>query len=394
MLYLLADLRSWFGPLRLFEYVTFRSGCALLTAMFLVILFGPWTIRKLKQFCVPKSARLAGVVDEKFVDHSKDKTPTMGGLLIVAAIALSTIFWGKLSNSMVLIFLLVLFPLTALGFYDDYIKVKYERSVRDGVSGKVKLLVQALVSLAALVCIYKTPDTMTSKMLLPFCREPICLKPAGDMIEFWLPPQILSHPLFSFAASWGLVVIGLIFLANMIYVMFFSNAVNLTDGKDGLAAGCSVFCVLSLAAVAYMHGHSVFAKYLSIPYIPELGEVSVFASAMAGACIGFLWYNCKPAAMFMGDTGSLPLGGCIGLIAVLMGQQLLLLVVGFVFLMEGGSVLLQVPYFQLTGKRIFKCTPIHHHFEQSGWTETQIVTRFWIIAGICALIGLATLKLR
>lgn len=394
MLYLLAELRDCFGPLRLFEYVTFRAGGALITAMLLVIFLGPWTIRQLKKFCVPKSARLEGLVAEQFVDHTKDKTPTMGGLLIVFAIAAATIFWGDLSNRMVLVFLFVLFPLTALGFYDDYIKVKYKRSVRDGVSGKVKLVIQALVSLIALYIIYKMPDTMTTKFLIPFFKDPICLKPAGDMIQFWLPTQMLAHPLFSFAASWAFAAIGLIFLANTVLVTFFSNAVNLTDGKDGLAAGCTVFCVLSFAAVAYMHGHIVFAKYLSIPYIPELGEVSVFAAAMAGACIGFLWYNCKPASVFMGDTGSLPLGGCIGLISVLMGQQFLLIVIGFVFLMEGFSVLIQVTSFKLTGKRVFLCAPIHHHFEQKGWTETQIVTRFWIIAGLCALIGLASLKLR
>ena len=168
MLYLLANYRSTFGPLRVFEYVTFRSGCALVTAMLLVILFGPWTIRKLKQFCVPKSARLEGLVDEKFVDHSKDKTPTMGGLLIVFAILVSTVFWGDLSNRMVLVFLLTLIPLTALGFYDDYIKVKYQRSVKDGVSGKVKLLVQGIVSFSAIYIIYKMPDTMTTKFLIPF----------------------------------------------------------------------------------------------------------------------------------------------------------------------------------------------------------------------------------
>ena len=351
MLYLLANLRECFGPLRLFEYVTFRSGGALITSMLLVIFLGPWTIRRLKKFCVPKSARLEGLVAEQFVDHSKDKTPTMGGLLIIFSIVFSTIFWGDLSNRMVLVFLLVLLPLTALGFYDDYIKVKYERSVRDGVSGKVKLLIQILVSFVA-------------------------------------------DPLFTFPASWAFLAVGLIFLANILLVTFFSNAVNLTDGKDGLAAGCTIFCVLSFAAVAYVHGHTVFAKYLSVPYIPELGEISVFASAMAGACIGFLWYNCKPAAVFMGDTGSLPLGGSIGLIAVLMGQQFLLIVIGFVFLMEGVSVMIQVASFRLTGRRVFLCTPIHHHFEQKGWSETQIVIRFWIIAGICALIGLATLKLR
>ncbi len=394
MLYLLANLRECFGPLRLFEYVTFRSGGALITSMLLVIFLGPWTIRRLKKFCVPKSARLEGLVAEQFVDHSKDKTPTMGGLLIIFSIVFSTIFWGDLSNRMVLVFLLVLLPLTALGFYDDYIKVKYERSVRDGVSGKVKLLIQILVSFVALYIIYKMPDTMTTKFLIPFFKDPICLKPAGETIQFWLPPQLLPDPLFTFPASWAFLAVGLIFLANILLVTFFSNAVNLTDGKDGLAAGCTIFCVLSFAAVAYVHGHTVFAKYLSVPYIPELGEISVFASAMAGACIGFLWYNCKPAAVFMGDTGSLPLGGSIGLIAVLMGQQFLLIVIGFVFLMEGVSVMIQVASFRLTGRRVFLCTPIHHHFEQKGWSEMQIVIRFWIIAGICALIGLATLKLR
>ena len=394
MLYLLANFRGSFGPLRLFEYVTFRSGCALITAMLLVILLGPWTIRMLKRFCVPKSARLEGLVDEKFVDHSKDKTPTMGGLLIIFAIVVATVFWGDLSNPMVVVFLIELLPLTALGFYDDYIKVKYKRNIRDGVSGRMKLLIQGIVSFIAIYIIYKMPDTMTTKFLLPFCKDPICLKPAGEMINFWLPPQLLAHPLFSFPAHWAPVAVGLIFLINIVLIMFFSNAVNLTDGKDGLAAGCTVFCVLSFAAVAYVHGHVVFAKYLSIPYIPELGEISVFASAMAGACIGFLWYNCKPASVFMGDTGSLPLGGSVGLIAVLTAQQFLLFVIGFVFLLEGVSVILQVASFKLTGKRIFLCAPIHHHFEQKGWTETQIVIRFWIIAGLCALLGLATLKLR
>ena len=387
MLYLLANLRECFGPLRLFEYVTFRSGGALITSMLLVIFLGPWTIRRLKKFCVPKSARLEGLVAEQFVDHSKDKTPTMGGLLIIFSIVFSTIFWGDLSNRMVLVFLLVLLPLTALGFYDDYIKVKYERSVRDGVSGKVKLLIQILVSFVALYIIYKMPDTMTTKFLIPFFKDPICLKPAGETIQFWLPPQLLPDPLFTFPASWAFLAVGLIFLANILLVTFFSNAVNLTDGKDGLAAGCTIFCVLSFAAVAYVHGHTVFAKYLSVPYIPELGEISVFASAMAGACIGFLWYNCKPAAVFMGDTGSLPLGGSIGLIAVLMGQQFLLIVIGFVFLMEGVSVMIQVASFRLTGRRVFLCTPIHHHFEKCGWSEKKIVFVFSAVTLIASAIA-------
>ena len=237
MLYLLANYRSMFGPLRLFEYVTFRSGCAMITAMLVVILLGPWTIRKLKQFCVPKSARLEGLVDEKFVDHSKDKTPTMGGLLIVFAILVSTVFWGDLSNRMVMVFLLTLIPLTALGFYDDYIKVKYQRNVKDGVSGKVKLLVQGIVSFVAIYIIYKMPDTMTTKFLIPFFKDPVTLKPAGNLIHFCLPTQLMESPLFTFADIWAPLAIGLIFLVNIVLVTFFSNAVNLTDGKDGLAAG-------------------------------------------------------------------------------------------------------------------------------------------------------------
>lgn len=381
-------------PLRLFDYMTFRSAGALLTAMFLVLLLGPWSIRRLKTFAVARSNRMEGLVDEKFIDHSKDKTPSMGGLLVVAAIAASTMLWGDLSNRMILVFLTVLFPLAALGFYDDFLKVKYHRNVRDGVSGKCKLAVQALVSFAALYIIYKMPDTLTTKFFMPFCKDPICIRPAGETLQFWLPTQILDKPLFVCPETWAALLIGVIFLVNTVYVMFFSNATNLTDGKDGLISGCTVFCALSLGAVAYMHGHAVFAKYLLIPSIPGAGEIMVFTSAMAGACIGFLWYNCKPASVFMGDTGSLPIGGCLALLAILMGQQALLCIIGFVFLMEGVSVMLQVLSFKLTGKRIFLCAPIHHHFERLGWTETQIVTRFWILAGLFALIGLATLKLR
>ena len=243
MLYILAHYRHLFGPLRLFEYVTFRSGCAMLTAMFLVILLGPRTIRALKKFCVPKSARLEGLVDEKFVDHSKDKTPTMGGLLIVFAIVVATVFWGDLSNRMVVVFLLTLLPLTALGFYDDYIKVKYERRVRDGISGKMKLLVQAAVSFIAIYIIYKMPDTMTTKFLIPFFKDPICLKPAGEMIDFCLPTQLIAHPLFSFA------VIGSVFESG-VQVVIHISAVNRLVGiarivddlfqpvSDGPESGC------------------------------------------------------------------------------------------------------------------------------------------------------------
>ena len=317
----------------------------------------------------------------------------MGGLLIVAAILVSTLLWGVM-NRMLLIFLCVLCSLCILGFLDDFIKIRYKRNIRDGISGKAKLLVQFLIALSAAYLLYKTPDAVTMKLFVPFFKDPVIALPDMDSAQVFLMTPWSEVPLLTLGIGWTTFFVALMLCFNGVVVTGASNAVNLTDGKDGLAAGCMVFSSLAFAAFAYMCSHAVFAKYLAIPLIPNASEVCVFACAIAGACIGFLWHNCNPASVFMGDTGSLPLGGVIGLIAVLIGQQLLLVIVGFVFVMEAGSVLLQVTYFKLTkGKRIFLCTPIHHHFEKLGWTENQIVTRFWIIAGICALLGMATLKL-
>ncbi len=348
-------------PFRLIDYVTFRAGAAAFTAMLLVLLFGPLTVRLLKDFVSPN--RYKDYVQN--VAPIKDKTPSMGGLLIIASILVSMLLWGNLTNVLVLIFLGAMLGFMTLGFADDYCKVRLKS--KDGVSARTKFFFQILISLGAIGAFSLLPETRgyLREFCVPFIKTPVWIMPVGLAIFF------------------GIIV-----------VVASSNAVNLTDGKDGLAVGCTIFCTLTYAAFAYMSGHKVFADYLSLNYISGAGEVGVFASCIAGACIGFLWYNCNPAAMFMGDTGSLALGGCIGLIAVLVKQELLLILVGWVFVMEAGSVVLQVASVKLTGKRIFLCTPIHHHFEKKNWPETHIVVRFWIIAGICALIGLASLKLR
>ncbi|MBO5694269.1 MAG: phospho-N-acetylmuramoyl-pentapeptide-transferase [Lentisphaeria bacterium] len=363
MFYYLIHLWSGYQntPLRLIDYSTFRSGAALLTAFLLCIFFGPMTVRMLKNAIAPE--RLKGLVDEKFIDQQKSKTPSMGGLLIVFAIAVSTGLWSDFSNPLPAVFLGTLLTYSAIGFIDDFYKVF--RKDRDGIRGRTKLILQFLSAGGALWAFHQiSPETFT-QFTVPFMKGALFVMPV------WL------------AYLYGaLVVVGA------------SNAVNLTDGKDGLCTGCMIFCALAYGVFAYVTGHRVFAEYLDVNYIAGASEVVVLTAALIGACIGFLWFNCHPAAMFMGDTGSLALGGVIGLIAVLVKQELLLVIVGGVFVMEIVSVMLQVASFKLTGKRIFRCTPIHHHFEQGGWTETQIVTRFWILAGLLALIGMATLKIR
>lgn len=366
MLYYLSEFRDAFGPLRLFEYVTFRAGGAMLTAMFICFLLGPLTVKLLKKLRANAPCRLEGLVPEELIDRNKDKTPSMGGILIVSSVTISTILWAMLSNPLVVVFLATLISLSALGFLDDYTKVAYRN--RGGMSGKLKLLFQFLIAGTAIYFLDSAPETgdMLGRLIVPFMKEPLKLA--------------IPIPLMLAFAS--LVVVGS------------SNAVNLTDGKDGLAVGCTIFCALTYGAFAYLCGHKIFAGYLNIPFIAGSSEVVVFTAAITGACIGFLWYNCHPASMFMGDTGSLALGGSIGLIAVLVKQELALVVVGGVFVIEALSVIIQVTSFKLFGRRVFLCTPIHHHFERKGWTETQIVVRFWILSGIFALIGMATLKLR
>ncbi len=367
MLFYLSHLINIWGPFRLFSYVTFRSGGAAATAFFLVILLGPLTIRVLKRVNTTAPSRHKGLIPDEFIDESKDKVPTMGGVLIIASIVVSTLLWANPTNQIMFVFLFLIISLCIVGFIDDYAKVVHRN--RDGISGKLKLIAQFAIAIIAVGYLALLPKTEVclSQFMVPFVTDPVLTGFYGTLVT--IPLGIL-------------VVIGS------------SNAVNLTDGKDGLAIGSVIFCALAYTGFAYITGNTIFAKHLNLHYIAGAGEIGIFSAAIIGAGIGFLWYNCQPASTFMGDTGSLALGGSIGLIAVLVRQELILLLIGGVFVMEAGSVIIQVCVYKLTGKRVFLCAPIHHHFERKGWTENQIVIRFWILAGLFALMGLASLKLR
>lgn len=363
MLYWLSEYKILWSVLRLFEYVTFRAGGAAFTAMLLTMFLCPVTIRILKKSNAAAPCRFQGLMDEKYIDRAKDKTPSMGGLLIVGSITVASLLWNRLDNNIPIILMISMLLFAAVGFVDDFAKAAYGK--RDGIPGKAKLLAQFIIAGLTVFMLNIVPETknILCQLFVPFFKTPLL------------------------TSSWTM-------LFSTIVVIGASNAVNLTDGKDGLATGCSILCAFVFAVFAYFSGHIKFAEYLHVPFMPGISEAVVFASAISGACLGFLWYNCYPAAMFMGDTGSLALGGVIGLIAVLVRQELLLAIVGGVFVLEALSVIIQVASFKFTGRRVFLCTPIHHHFEQKGWTETQIVVRFWILAAIFALMALGTLKLR
>ena len=395
-------------PFRLFEYVTFRGALALGTAFLICLIFGNPVVVLLKKLGATAPSRLKGVLPEQFVDASKDKIPSMGGALIVVAITISTLLWCKLDNFLVLIFLVSLLLFSLLGFWDDRTKiisktlhqidpVKYPKP--DGISGKAKFAGQFIISVLALTGIYFVPgmNKIFTNIYVPFLKEPLWSITQNSDSQVAFQSIFLDNAhIFSGsnACIWWWIGMITAFIFGIFVVTGTSNAVNLTDGKDGLAVGCTIFCVLTYGAFAYVSGHRIFADYLNINYIAGASEILIFTLAIAGACIGFLWHNCYPASMFMGDTGSLALGGVIGLIAILVKQEILLILVGGVFFVEIVSVMIQVTSFKLFKRRVFKCTPIHHHFEMLGWKETQIVVRFWILAGLLAMLGLATLKLR
>lgn len=366
MFYYLCYLDSFFGPFRLFKYVTFRAGLAAIISFIIVVLLAPKTIQLLKKFNTSAPSRHKGLIPDQFIDSTKEKTPSMGGILIVFGIVVSTLLCAIPTNRYMYIFIIITLAMAGIGFIDDYSKAVYRK--RDGVSGKLKLLLEFVIAAICVTYLMITTDSSVNlnSLFLPFMREPLLTGLTGIIVT--LPLGVL-------------VVVGA------------SNAVNLTDGKDGLATGCIVFAAMAFSVFAYISGNKVFSEYLFIHYVPGAGEIGIFAASIIGASIGFLWYNCHPASMFMGDTGSLALGGSIGLIAVLLKQEIALVIVGGVFVIEALSVIIQVFSFKLTGKRVFLCSPIHHHFERKGWKETQIVIRFWILAFIFALLGLATLKL-
>ena len=360
MLLWLARLSNWISALNVFQYTTFRAVMAALTALAFSLLLGPWTIRKLTALKVGQAVRTDGPQTHLV----KNGTPTMGGALILSTITLSTLLWGNWENAYIWILLGVLLATGALGFYDDWRKVVYKDP--NGVSAKFKMVWQSSVALVAgLALFYLARGNENNILIVPFFKQVALPLGAAGFI-------ILSY----------FTIVGT------------SNAVNLTDGLDGLAAFPVVLVAGGLAIFAYATGHFKFAEYLQLPYVAGANEVVIFCAAMCGACLGFLWFNAYPAQVFMGDVGALALGAALGTVAVIIRQEFVLVIMGGLFVVEALSVMLQVGWYKRTKKRIFLMAPIHHHYEQKGWKETQVVVRFWIITIILVLIGLSTLKIR
>ncbi len=361
MLLLLADiLERWFSSWNLFQYTTFRAVMAALTSLVFSLLLGPWTIRKLTELKVGQAVRSDGPQTHLV----KTGTPTMGGSLILTAITVTVLLWGNLANPFIWILLIVMLGTGALGFYDDWRKVVYKDP--KGVSARFKMVWQSAIALfAGLFLLYTAKLPASTEFIVPFFKQ-------------------FAYPLGA---------IGFLILTYLVIVGT-SNAVNLTDGLDGLAAFPVVLVAAGLAIFAYASGHAEFATYLQLPHIPGANEVVIFCAAICGACLGFLWFNAYPAQVFMGDVGALALGAVLGAIAVIVRQEIVLFIMGGLFVVEALSVMLQVGSYKTRKKRIFLMAPIHHHFEEKGWKETQVVVRFWIITMILVLIGLASLKIR
>ncbi|MFN3232849.1 MAG: phospho-N-acetylmuramoyl-pentapeptide-transferase [Alphaproteobacteria bacterium] len=362
MLYhLLFPLSEDIAVFNLFRYITFRTGGAVLTALTICFIFGPRIIRWLKS----KQGKGQPIREDGPQSHiiTKQGTPTMGGFLILIALAAGTLLWADLTEPYVWVCILVTFGFGVVGFIDDYLKVT--RSSSQGISGKLKLLLQFSISaLAAIWVMQASAPELAGQVAVPFAKD-------------------------------FLIDLGIVFIPfAMIVIVGASNAVNLTDGLDGLATMPVIIAAGTFALIAYLVGNSVFSEYLQIHFVNGSGEVVVFLGALIGAGLGFLWFNAPPAMVFMGDTGSLALGGALGAVAVIVKHELVLIIVGGLFVLETVSVIVQVISFKLTGKRVFRMAPLHHHYEQKGWAEPTIVIRFWIIALILALAGLATLKLR
>lgn len=357
LLYPLSDSIRLFN---VFRYITFRTAGAVVTALVLSLLLGPWFIRTLRRLSVGQNIREVGPESHQV----KAGTPTMGGLLILFALLTSTLLWANLTNPFVWLTVGVTATFGLIGFWDDFIKVRKHRNL--GLTSRGKAALQALVAAAVGCLLLSLPET------------------------FHLDP-VLTFPFFkniTLDLGWFYVPFVMVVLVGA------SNAVNLTDGLDGLAIGSTLVAAATYAIFTYVTGHAVVASYLQLTTVPGVGEVTVFCGALVGASLGFMWFNSYPAEVFMGDVGSLALGAAIGIVAVLTRQELVLVLVGGLFVMEAGSVILQVSSYKLTGKRIFKMAPLHHHFELKGWTEPKIIVRFWILAVLFALLGLSTLKLR
>ena len=377
MLYwlLYQKLFPYFRPFRIFRYLTFRTAFASLTAMLIALIIGPFVIEKLREFQIGQYIREEGPKDHQ----KKAGTPTMGGVLICIAILLPTLLWADLSNPFVWLIMGSTLAFGAIGFADDYIKVVKRRNL--GLTARSKLGYQILASLAISIALIamQTQGMYSTKLSVPFVKR--------------LQPDFAIHAL-RHIPHFGLLAFLPFVVFTVLLIVFSSNAVNLTDGLDGLAIGCTIIAAGALTVLTYVSGHVVFADYLELQRMPLVGELSIFCGSMVGASIGFLWYNAHPAEVFMGDVGSLALGGAIGTVAVAIKQELLLPFIGGIFVLEALSVILQVGSYKLRKKRIFKMAPLHHHFELMGWSESKVITRFWIGALVFALLALTTLKLR
>jgi len=364
-----------FTPFRIFRYLTFRTAFASLTALFMALIVGPYVIRKLQEFQIGQYIR----EDGPQAHQKKAGTPTMGGLLIVIAVIVPTLLWADLSNKFVWIAMLGLVSFGGVGFVDDYLKIVNRRNL--GLTARSKLAFQFFFAFAIglTLVLMQANGEYSTHLVVPFFKK--------------FSPDLVISFLLTNHITW---LLG--FLPFLIFVSFVlvgsSNAVNLTDGLDGLAIGCTIIATGALTVLTYVSGHAVFADYLELNRIPQVAELTIFCGAMVGASIGFLWYNAHPAEVFMGDVGSLALGGAIGTVAVIIKQELLLPFIGGVFVIEALSVILQVGSYKLRQKRIFKMAPIHHHFELLGWSESKVIVRFWIASLIFALFALTTLKLR
>lgn len=360
MLYWLTNFADQFQVLNLFRYITFRTGGALITSAFIVFLFGPAIIRSLRG----RQGKGQPIrADGPQTHFKKAGTPTMGGLMILIGVIGATLLWGNFNSTYTWVVLMVMIGFGIIGFYDDYLKVTKQND--KGFSGKARLGLEFMIAgMAAYVIMRAGSEPFSSSLTFPFFKD------------FMVNLGIFFIPMAAF------VIVGA------------GNAVNLTDGLDGLAIVPIMIAAATFGVIAYLSGNAIFADYLQIHFVPGTGELSIVLGALIGAGLGFLWFNAPPAAIFMGDTGSLALGGLIGTVAVATKHEIVLAIVGGLFVMEALSVIIQVGYFKLTGKRVFLMAPIHHHFEKKGWTESQVVIRFWIIAVVLALVGLSTLKLR
>ena len=357
MLKLLFGLKEQVSVLNIFQYITFRAAYAAITALLISFLFGPWVISRLRAIKTGWIAR----EDTPDTHKAKAGTPTMGGVLIILAVAVSTFLWEDPSSTYTWLLLFAALGFGGIGFADDLLKLRGQKT---GINAGVKLVAQVLVSAIIVMVLYVQRTDTTTMLYIPFLKRPLL-----DLSWVYIPFAVI-------------LMVG------------YSNAVNLTDGLDGLAIGLVIMVGLALTVLAYLTGRVDYADYLQIPFVKGGSEIAVFTLAVVGASVGFLWFNSHPAEVWMGDTGSLALGGVMGVVALVLKKEVLILILGGVFVLETLSVAIQVISFKLSGKRVFKMAPLHHHFELSGWKESKVVTRFWILGGLLAILGLSTLKIQ